>query len=80
MIETKALIRGRIDREFEAIPNYPMTVVAAPMGYGKTTAIRQFSRQRDATGTLVFLLTLDESERISRREFSSRSESLIRHG
>jgi LuxR family maltose regulon positive regulatory protein len=70
VIETKALIRGRIDREFEAIPNYPMTVVAAPMGYGKTTAIRQFLDKRDAQVLWFSFLTLDESGAHFWREFS----------
>lgn len=48
MIESKALVRGRIDREFEAVLNYPMTVVAAPMGYGKTTVeyVQRLTMQR----------------------------------
>jgi LuxR family maltose regulon positive regulatory protein len=70
VIETKALVRGRIDREFEAILNYPMTVVAAPMGYGKTTAVRQFLEKRDAQVLWLSLLTPDGSGATFWREFS----------
>lgn len=38
----KALKRERVNRALESIFNYPMTIVEAPMGYGKTTAVREF--------------------------------------
>lgn len=38
----KALRRDRVNRALEDIFKYPMTIVEAPMGYGKTTAVREF--------------------------------------
>jgi LuxR family maltose regulon positive regulatory protein len=38
----KTLRRDRINRTLESIFEYPLTVVEAPIGYGKTTAVREF--------------------------------------
>lgn len=38
------LTRPRVNRELEHIFTYPLTVVQAPMGFGKTTAVREFIR------------------------------------
>lgn len=38
----KTLKRERINRELTSIFKYPLTIVEAPMGYGKTTAVRDF--------------------------------------
>ncbi|MGE5578984.1 MAG: LuxR C-terminal-related transcriptional regulator [Bacillota bacterium] len=70
MQKTKALFRGRVDREFEAILNYPMTVVSAPMGYGKTTAVRQFLDSRDFQVLWLSFLSPDESGAFFWRAFS----------
>lgn len=42
MKKFKALRRERVNRALEDIFNYPITIVEAPMGYGKTTAVREF--------------------------------------
>ncbi len=42
MKRLKALRRERVNRTLESIFNYPMTIVEAPIGYGKTTAVREF--------------------------------------
>lgn len=42
MKKLKALKRERVNRALENIFNYPLTIVEAPMGYGKTTAVREF--------------------------------------
>lgn len=42
MKKVKALKRERVNRVLESIFDYPMTIVEAPMGYGKTTAVRKF--------------------------------------
>jgi LuxR family maltose regulon positive regulatory protein len=36
--------RKQLSRSLEGIWQYPLTVVQAPMGYGKTTAVREFLR------------------------------------
>jgi len=38
----KALKRERVNRALRSIFYYPLTVVEAPVGYGKTTAVREF--------------------------------------
>lgn len=38
----KALRRERVNRTLESIFDYPITIVEAPIGYGKTTAVREF--------------------------------------
>lgn len=42
MKKLKALKRERVNRALESIFDYPLTIVEAPMGYGKTTAVREF--------------------------------------
>ena len=36
------LIRDRLNKKLEKILEYPITVITAPMGFGKTTAVRSF--------------------------------------
>lgn len=42
MKRQKVLRRARVNRVLESIFDYPLTIVEAPMGYGKTTAVRDF--------------------------------------
>lgn len=42
MKKSKLLKRERIDKIMSAIYDYPLTIVEAPMGYGKTTTVRCF--------------------------------------
>ena len=42
MRRRKTLRRGRVNRALKSIFEYPLTIVEAPMGYGKTTAVRDF--------------------------------------
>lgn len=42
MKKLKALKRERVNRVLENIFNYPITIIEAPIGYGKTTAVREF--------------------------------------
>jgi LuxR family maltose regulon positive regulatory protein len=42
MKKRKILKRDRVNRELTSIFEYPLTIVEAPMGYGKTTAVREF--------------------------------------
>jgi len=42
MKKRKTLKRERINCELTSIFKYPLTIVEAPMGYGKTTAVRDF--------------------------------------
>lgn len=38
----KVLHRHGVNKELESIMNYPLTIVTAPMGYGKSTAVRDY--------------------------------------
>ncbi|MEA4847049.1 MAG: hypothetical protein VB106_07445 [Clostridiaceae bacterium] len=42
MKKREILKRDRVNRTLESIFDYPLTVVEAPIGYGKTTAVREF--------------------------------------
>jgi len=42
MKKRETLKRERVNRELTSIFKYPLTIVEAPMGYGKTTAVREF--------------------------------------
>ncbi|HWP79090.1 MAG TPA: LuxR C-terminal-related transcriptional regulator, partial [Candidatus Acidoferrum sp.] len=42
MKKQKALRRDRVNRALESVFDYPLTVIEAPIGYGKTTAVREF--------------------------------------
>ncbi len=42
MKKNKILKRDRVNRALMSIFEYPLTIVEAPMGYGKTTAVREF--------------------------------------
>jgi LuxR family maltose regulon positive regulatory protein len=55
----KTLKRNRVNRELESIFEYPLTVVEAPIGYGKTTAVREFLSSR---GSVVLWLSFLSSE------------------
>lgn len=42
MKQTKLLKRKRINKILSEIFNYSLTIVEAPMGFGKTTAVKNF--------------------------------------
>lgn len=46
--KNRILQRNNINEALQNILNYPLTIVAAPMGYGKTTAVREFFRKSGA--------------------------------
>lgn len=46
MKKSKILKRERVNRALMSIFEYPLTIVGAPMGYGKTTAVREFLAAR----------------------------------
>ena len=59
MKKHKALKRERVNRALESMFDYPLTVVEAPIGYGKTTAVREFLASK---GCPVLWLTFLTSE------------------
>jgi LuxR family maltose regulon positive regulatory protein len=42
----RILSRARIDAALFAVFEYPLTILEAPMGYGKTTAVKMFTRNQ----------------------------------
>lgn len=50
------LARPRLNRHLERIFSYPLTVVHAPMGFGKTTAIREFIRVNKLSPVFIPLM------------------------
>ena len=52
--KTKLLNRRRINQKLENIFLYPLSIVHAPIGYGKTTAVSQFLNQYAGTADLVW--------------------------
>lgn len=50
------LTRPRINRQLEHIFSYSLTVLQAPMGFGKTTAIREFIRVNRLTPIFLSLM------------------------
>ncbi len=59
MKKRKALKRERVNRALESIFNYALTIIEAPIGYGKTTAVREFL---SAKGSPVLWLSLQSAE------------------
>ena len=59
MKKLKALKRERVNKALESIFVYPLTIVEAPIGYGKTTAVREFLASKSSP---VLWLTLLPSE------------------
>ncbi len=57
MMETQGLQRPRLLERLDAGWEYPLTLVCAPAGYGKTTLLRQWQRR---SGQRVAWLTLEE--------------------
>lgn len=56
-----ALKRGRVNRTLESIFNYPLTVIEAPIGYGKTTAVREFLSSRGGTILWITFLSTEDA-------------------
>lgn len=87
-MEIKTIHRKRIDQKLANLFAYPLTIVHAPMGYGKTTAVAEFLKTRDVHTAYVSLSVVGGSvdtmwnhmvEQMSRSGLSL-GEKLARHG
>jgi LuxR family maltose regulon positive regulatory protein len=58
-VKERILVRERINKLLTGIFEYPLFIVAAPMGYGKTTAVREFLRSRKTNHIWVSLAASD---------------------
>jgi LuxR family maltose regulon positive regulatory protein len=71
----KTLRRDRVNRTLESIFEYPLTVMEAPIGYGKTTAVREFLASK---GCSVLWLSFLSSEDTSSFFWNRLSEEICR--
>lgn len=62
MKNRKTLNRERINQALEAILDYPMTIMSAAMGYGKTTAMRNFLERKRIQTVWISLQGSDGDE------------------
>lgn len=63
MKKRKTLKRERVNRELTSIFKYPLTIVEAPMGYGKTTAVREFLALKGVPVIWTSFLSEDDTAR-----------------
>ncbi len=63
MKKLKTLKRERVNRELTSIFKYPLTIVEAPMGYGKTTAVREFLALKGVPVIWTSFLSEDDTAR-----------------
>lgn len=61
MKKLKALKRERVNSALESIFNYPMTIVEAPIGFGKTTAVSEFLASKGTPVIWTSFLSEDDT-------------------
>lgn len=61
MKKIKTLKRERINSTLSVIYDYPLTIIEAPMGFGKTTAVRNFFRSEKSNPLWITFQTSGES-------------------
>lgn len=59
MRKRAVLKRQRINTALKSIFHYPLTVIEAPIGYGKTTAVREFLAAKQAAALWLSFLSSD---------------------
>lgn len=70
-MKIKFLTRERINHVLSAIFDYPLTIVEAPMGFGKTTAVRSFLESKKIKSLWITLQEAEESEAFFWDKFAS---------
>lgn len=61
MKKAELLIRERINITLSAVYDYPLTIVEAPMGFGKTTAVRSFLKLEKSNPLWISFIRAGES-------------------
>ncbi|HEX2937846.1 MAG TPA: LuxR family transcriptional regulator, partial [Ruminiclostridium sp.] len=61
MKKLKMLKRERVNRALESIFDFPLTVIEAPMGYGKTTAVREFLTVKGCTVMWISFFSTEDT-------------------
>lgn len=62
--ESKILRRERVEEALANLTNYPLTIVSAAMGYGKTTSVRTYLSTRNLQTIWISLLGCDGDEMV----------------
>jgi len=62
MRNKRTLSRARIDAALSAVFEYPLTILEAPMGYGKTTAVKMFIKNQNIRPFWFTFSDLSDSE------------------
>lgn len=76
-MKKKILKRKRIENELINIFDYPLTIVSATMGYGKTTAVRTYLNRKKNINTIwIPLMDSDNDELIFWNKLSSSLKTL----
>lgn len=74
--QDKFLSRDRINKELENIIYYPLTIVSAAMGYGKTTSVQNYLASCKARTIWVSVLGSDGSEMVFWKKFGEAFKKL----
>jgi len=69
-LKTKLLKRERINEILTGIYDYPLTIISAPIGYGKTTAVRSFVDSEEINSIWVSMKNSGESPRFIWEKFA----------
>lgn len=70
MKKAELLKRERINKILSAVYDYPLTIVEAPMGFGKTTAVRSFLKTVKHSPLWIAFMHADESASYFWEKFS----------
>jgi len=70
MMNKKYLRRARINTILSKLYDYPLTILEAPMGYGKTTAVKKFLEEETTKATWVTFPDLMHSETVFWNKFT----------
>jgi LuxR family maltose regulon positive regulatory protein len=75
----RILFRERVNKILADILEYPLFVVTAPMGYGKTTAVREFLKHRKIEPIWVSLIASDGTMAYFWDRLATQIEQLDKH-
>jgi len=74
---SKILRRDRVEKALDNIFEYPLTILSATMGYGKTTSVRNYLEYREIRTIWVSLLGSDGEESVFWHKLSSSIERMF---
>jgi LuxR family maltose regulon positive regulatory protein len=75
-LKIKCLKRDRINSILSDIVDYPITIVEAPMGFGKTSAVRNFLESKKIQHRIITFQNLEESADVFWSKFACEVEKL----